>query len=307
LAARKFFYNGFGFNIGSELELPELTEVSDNRGFQDIEIEIGAIPYCEEMENNPYYHFVRDNTVLFNIPGKANFSIQDGNKITVSPIGGIDMDVIRLYILGTCMGVILIQRKIIPLHGSAVEVDGKAYVFVGESGAGKSTLASAFIKQGHRLLSDDVVPVSFSQNNVPTVIPAYPQQKLWQQSLDYFGKDSKNYRPIYERETKFSVPVESHFSTDVTPIAGVFELVIGRDKEIDLTINDDLQRIHILIQHTYRNFMIPRLQLIDWHFQSISKIIPQIEMYKLFRPAGDFTVDKLYSTILQAINKEEFV
>ena len=38
------------------------------------------------------------------------------------------------------MGALLMQRKILPLHGSAIAIDGKAYAFVGDSGAGKSTL-----------------------------------------------------------------------------------------------------------------------------------------------------------------------
>ena len=57
------------------------------------------------------------------------------------------------------MGAILMQRKILPLHGSAIAIDGKAYAIVGDSGAGKSTLASAFLKRGYQLLSDDVITV----------------------------------------------------------------------------------------------------------------------------------------------------
>ena len=50
--------------------------------------------------------------------------------------------------LGTCMGALLMQRKIFPFHGSAIAINGKAYAIVGDSGAGKSTLASAFLKKG---------------------------------------------------------------------------------------------------------------------------------------------------------------
>ena len=83
------------------------------------------------------------------------------------------------------MGTILMQRKMLPLHGSAIEIDGKVYAIVGDSGAGKSTLASAFLKQGYKLVSDDVIAVSLSQeNSIPYVTPAYPQQKLWQESLN---------------------------------------------------------------------------------------------------------------------------
>ena len=41
------------------------------------------------------------------------------------------------------------EKDILPLHGSAVAINGKAYAFMGNSGAGKSTLASALINQGY--------------------------------------------------------------------------------------------------------------------------------------------------------------
>ena len=77
-------------------------------------------------------------------------------------MNGANEDHVRLYILGTCMGALLLQRKILPLHGSAIAINGKAYAIVGDSGAGKSTLASAFLNKGYQLLSDDVIPVSLS-------------------------------------------------------------------------------------------------------------------------------------------------
>ena len=127
----------------------------------DVEIIIEETDFYKvDLESNPYQHFVINDEVMFNVPNIANFYIKDGNKIVVSPLGEIDEDVIRLYILGTCMGTILMQRKILPLHGSAIEIDGKVYAIVGDSGAGKSTLASAFLKQGYKLVSDDVIAVS---------------------------------------------------------------------------------------------------------------------------------------------------
>ena len=93
---------------------------------------------------------INKGLVMFQVPDIAIFAIQDGNKIFVSPMKEYEEDMIRLWILGTCMGAILMQRKVYPLHGSAVIINGKAYAFVGDSGAGKSTLASAFIQQGYQ-------------------------------------------------------------------------------------------------------------------------------------------------------------
>ena len=72
--------------------------------------------------------------------------MRGGNRISFSPAAGAEETAVRLYLLGTCMGALLFQRKLLPLHGSAVVINGKAYAFVGDSGAGKSTLAAAFLK-----------------------------------------------------------------------------------------------------------------------------------------------------------------
>ena len=81
---------------------------------------------------------------MIRIPDTAIFSIQEGKQIIVSPMGNTCEDKIRLYILGICMGALLMQRGILPLHGSAINIDGKVYAILGNSGAGKSTLAAAF-------------------------------------------------------------------------------------------------------------------------------------------------------------------
>ena len=219
------------------------------------------------------------------------FSCKMGRRLLSLLISNANEDQIRLYLLGTCMGVILLQRKILPLHGSVIAIDGKAYAFVGDSGAGKSTLASAFLKQGYQLLTDDVIAVQFNEENIPVVIPSYPQQKLWQESLDQFGVDSNQYRPLFARETKFSVPVESKFYREPLPLAGIFELIKTNDDELEIHSIQGLNRLHTLYYHTYRNFLIEPMGLMEWHFKTSTSLINKMELYQI-RTSG-FT---LYGT-----------
>ena len=44
-----------------------------------------------------------------------------------------------------------------PLHGTAVEIDGSAVLFIGRSGSGKSDLALRLIDRGAKLVGDDTV------------------------------------------------------------------------------------------------------------------------------------------------------
>ena len=203
------------------------------------------------------------------------------------------------------MGAILLQRKSFPLHGSAIAINGKAYAIVGESGAGKSTLASAFLREGYQLLSDDVIAVSLSQDEgTPIVTPSYPQQKLWQDSLNNFGMDKSAYRSIYGRETKYHVPVTLQFFDQPLALAGVFELVKSENNENKIQEINSLNRFSLLYSNTFRNFFIPDLGLMDWHFQTSAKIANLVELYRLERSTNSFSAPQLVSIILNTIKRE---
>lgn len=302
---KAFSYRGFGYNIFSEIKLPELIVVNEPIDQVDIMIEKGDLTQIWScLAGSDDYYAMEENRIFFKVPDVAVFSIEDGEKIVVSPFEGSDEDESRLYILGTCMGAILMQRKVFPLHGSAIAINGKAYAFVGESGAGKSTLASAFIKNGYELLSDDVIAVSFSSDQIPFVTPSYPQQKLWHESLSEFGMESENFRPLFGRETKFSVPVTSNFYCDRIPLAGVFELIITEDEKIGIHPINGLERLHTLFRNTYRNLFIKPLGLMDWHFKNSTNIINHLPLYQLKRSTLSFTAPELVSLVLKIINEE---
>jgi hypothetical protein len=306
---RKAVYKAFGFKIISDIPLPELPlQVSSNHEYNsDIEIRINNL--CELrnlLKDKPYQHIVQDNKVMFNIPEVGFFTIFKGNTVIVDPIQGVDEGLLRLYLLGSCMGALLMQRGILPLHGSGVVINGKVYAFVGDSGAGKSTLAAAFLNEGFKLVSDDIIAISFFHNSdIPVVIPGYPQQKLWLQSLEQLEIESNNLLPIYQRETKFSVPVLTKFSDKTMPLGGIFELVKSDCKQGEILTIKKLQKIHTLFRHTYRNFLVPRLGLMDWQFQTTTKVCNMTKLYQLSRPNVGFSTTQLISLIKSQLEENE--
>lgn len=302
---QKTSYKAFGFNILSDIFLPELPK-PENDGEADIFIEYKNLTSTwEKLSKESQYFVLKEDLILFRLPEKAIFMIKNGNKIYYTPMNNTTEDQIRLYLLGTCMGAILMQRKILPLHGSAVAINGEAYAIVGDSGAGKSTLASVFLKKGFHLISDDVIPVTLNEKNIPMITPAYPQQKLWQESLDQFNVESSQYRPIVERESKYAVPVLNQFASKQLPLAGVFELVKTENDVIEFNPIQNLQCLQTLYSHTYRNFFIPPLGLLDWHFNITAKICESISLYQLCRPVSRFSALDLAEIILSTVKKEE--
>lgn len=295
-------YTAFGFNILSEFLLPELIQMQIKESQIDLIIkkeDLSSI-WSKHVKTDTYYYF-DDNFCMIRVPNVGIYKIENGNTISVSPFLQVEDDHVRLYILGTCMGIILMQRKILPLHGSCIAIDGKAYAFVGDSGVGKSTLASVFIKRGFKLLTDDVIAVNLSAEHIPVVTPSYPHQKLWQESLDKVGMNSNQFNPIYGRETKFTVPVTTSFHNKILPLAGIFTLSIGEQEEINISSVRNLERLPILFYNTYRQFIIPRLNLTNWHFNFSTKIVNKLSFYHISRPSTRFTSEELADDILSLL------
>ncbi|UJF33934.1 HPr kinase/phosphorylase [Paenibacillus hexagrammi] len=257
---RTLVYRAFGFNMASEIPLPEVLLISHEHVQPDVRIMLGDLQdiWNEYGKQGEYYAYLDEQFLLY-VPEIAIFSVRGGEEITVSPLNGAKEHQIRLYLLGTCMGAILMQKRILPLHGSAVVIDGKGYAFIGESGAGKSTLACGLIQRGYSLLSDDVIAISWGgpDRQIPIVIPSYPQQKLWQESFDYLGMSPADCENLYE--TKYALPVPQVFQSDRIPLGGIFELNKSDQSGIQIKACSGLQCLPILHMHTYRNFLLPLL------------------------------------------------
>jgi hypothetical protein len=73
-----------------------------------------------------------------------------------------DTELASLF-MGSVLAVALALKGCCVLHGSAVEVGGRALAFVGASGMGKTTVAAMFCVAGARLVTDDVLRVECRQ------------------------------------------------------------------------------------------------------------------------------------------------
>ncbi|PWV90639.1 hypothetical protein DFQ01_14022 [Paenibacillus cellulosilyticus] len=297
-------YDAFGMRIACCIEMPELFACEAPVGEQpDVDVVIGDLTdaWSRYGQQGGYYGFGEGLFLLY-VPGAAIFEVRDGRRITISPFPEADDRTIRLYLLGTCMGMILIQRRTIPLHGSAIVMDGQAYAFVGESGAGKSTLAAALINSGFQLMTDDVIAVSLDSSGggaLPIVHSAYPQQKLWQNSLEKLEMEAGHYRTIYSN--KFAVPVADRFYVGTLPLAGIFELGPTDKSEVDFKPCVGLDKLRILHQHTFRRFLIDYIGEQQWHFRTLSAIADRVPVYQLYRPAEGFTVSHLMTRVLDTV------
>jgi hypothetical protein len=94
------------------------------------------------------------------------FIAPDGRFISCGLRGDTFSEAYISYLLSFAFSCALLQMGDEALHATVIESDGQAIGFLGESGAGKSTLASYFLGKGSRLVTDDLLRVTFSDQSV---------------------------------------------------------------------------------------------------------------------------------------------
>jgi len=103
-----FSYFTYGLGIRSTLPLPELTAAEVGC---DVDVNIAGddrIP-LEAVGKEQHIRIAPEEAIIA-LQGIGVFLIRGGREITVIPAPGADDSLLRLFILGTVMGVLLYQR-----------------------------------------------------------------------------------------------------------------------------------------------------------------------------------------------------
>jgi hypothetical protein len=201
-----FLYSLFGLRLRSNLPLPGVTATSLYADHYDVELHLG-IPLQSTGETLP------DSEVLTYTSSEANaagepalriMSVGLGEFIRLAYEDGTEFWLDRKrehvwatwpdtsslenttsYLLGPVLGLVLRLRGVTCLHASAVALEDRSVAFVGAPGAGKSTTAAAFGRQGHGILSDDIVALTENEGAF-LVMTGCPYLRLWPESVKMF-------------------------------------------------------------------------------------------------------------------------
>lgn len=219
-----FSYIAYGLGIHSALPLPEL--MASEAG-EDVVVRLGKVdrlPSSVDATGCGFWataeeacHFLED---------AGAFLARGGREIIVDPASAADERVLRLSILGPALALVLHQRGRFVLHASAIAMHGGAVAFLGGRGWGKSTLAAALYAQGHSLLADDVTALTVRMG-CPTVLPGFPQLKLWPEVVVSLGQAPETLprlHPLFEKRAR---RVTWEFSRMDFPLRCIYVLAPG--------------------------------------------------------------------------------
>ncbi len=282
------FYTGFGLQIASEIEFIELLP-SDAKD-PDIFIRYGTLPdnIFPEFEQTKIYTLFRENEFLLYIPGIAKYRALEGKEITVDTCKDADKESIRLFLLSITMAALLTQRKKILLHASAILLNGKLVLFVGDSGAGKSSTVAELSKRGYTLFSDDVCVLENVSGKTDGMYAysSYPMMKLWEDTVQKL--DDKQFDKTYKirpQVSKYGQFFHEQFSKSPYPIKMIFVLnpVESQTGEYAAKKIAGLEAFEYLSKNTYRRQFLHEHSLQALHLKLLSSLVQSSEIILLTR------------------------
>lgn len=289
-------YSAFGLSIASELPLPELLTSSEKLTHTaDVRVTFGKVSKGGINEANMAYPYYQSNehSLWLNIPNVARYLVTHGNSITIEPVVSGNEDNIRLFLLGSCMGGILMQRNLLPLHANAIKVGYHCISFTGPSGIGKSTLSAAFMKRGYCVLADDVCAIN--QENL--VVPSYPHIKLWMDTTQNFGIKTDMLRKISPDLDKFSVPLKEQFQRSCLPLKKVYVLNSHDLNTFEFKKLKSVEKVPALQHNIYRYYYLKNFGKTKKHIQRIAQLASLVDVTQITRPSTGFQLDGLIEAI----------
>ena len=253
------------------------------RAAVDVELKLGPVPPVECAEpvgvivNGPAHA-----TVV--AAGIGRFLVSNGRSITADILPTAQPGPVETMILGPVLGALSYQRGIVSLHSNAILVHGRVVALSGRSGAGKSSLAAVLIQRGHRLISDDVLPVLKTPDGC-WGLPSNQNLRLWGTTLEFLGqpKDGLRRAADGEREKYFlSSPEKTARSW---PLAALVWLESGIAETEALNLQSGPRRARTIFKAAYRQHLAKDFARLG-HDAIIDLSMPGVKVYEFLRPRG---------------------
>lgn len=276
-----YHYTVYGLNIGSELELPELTPA---RMMQpEVAIGFGTVPeHLPGIRGSGVLFEAAFNDFLIKFEGIGRFRVQNGNRITIQAEKEALVSDIRLVLLGSGMGSLLHQRGVLAIHGSAITDGRHTAIISGPSGSGKSTLAAGLFELGYSVIADDISVIYGNGKAQFNIAAGMPHLKLWKDVLTHLNLSGNltKVRPQLEKYRK-PIPLPQEESPYLSKV-----IMLNPSNERNFSYAEVLgrEKFHLLRSNTYRLRFIDKMDQTEVHFRNLSHLVNSIQMVQVNRP-----------------------
>jgi hypothetical protein len=295
-------YRAFGLNIRSDWPLPSLA--SGTFADADLHIRHEAIePHLGQEWHANKKVFKNWEAAparfLMKINGVANYLAKDGNSIFIERTHkDVDDDAVTAYMMGSIMAAILQQRKVTLLHGSSVQMNGRAAIFAGSSGIGKSTLAAKLMTRGHALIADDVAAITKDDNYGLSITPAFPTSRLWHDAVAKVSLEANVKQRVRPELDKYLVSTDN-YCDKLQPISAIYILRQVNEPDIRIVRIEKRKSHHLLNLQGFRNGFLKGHVSYDHHFQMIIDLASSVPVFEVHRPITGFELNALADAVIE--------
>lgn len=218
-------------------------------------------PVYQRGHNYPFtLHRPRRDSLFVRWPGLGDFLIEGrGRRVYACAAPGAPPGELRDLVVTTIASFALVERGVETLHASAVEVNGRAIAFAGRAGSGKSSLAALLAGRGHRLLTDDVLPVVRRGRGV-VAYPALPEIKLEPDSAPGLGLNARRLRRFPRYSKRY---LAAPLATGPRPLAVIYfpRLVKSPRSAVRLRPLSFADAFRTLLGHSFTAALLTRRRL----------------------------------------------
>lgn len=299
-----YIYKVYGLTIASDMEFLQLIQMPPEfQGTIDVTIKKGVIPdvVLEKERQKINYDFGSDFSYLCN--KTCRFIVENGRSITYMLKEGKSAMSLSTFILGYGLSMLALQRGQLAIHCSAISKDGKACLICGEPGAGKSTVTSVLLKQGWKLMADDMAVVD-TRDGITYVHPAFPYQKLCKDAAISQGYCLEEEIYIDEYKDKYLVRYKDEFSTEEKPLVNLIYLVIGdENSNVERKEISGLDSFYVCTENLFLRKLLREKKYQPGIGQLALKMAGSIAIKQVIRPYGKDTLTEIIDCIQTIVSE----
>ncbi len=295
----KHYYCAYGLGIRSALSLPELTPgVASKTESGEVAIRLGPVGSPPaQLDPAGFGFWAAGDEACHFLEKVGAFLVRGGREIVIDPAPGVEERLLRLSLLGPAFALLLHQRGFLVMHASVVARGDTAVAILGKSGWGKSTIAGALYAKGYDLVADDVAAVQLDEEGA-SVLPGFPQVKLWPEAATLLGETPEHLPLLHPSFDKRAWRTSRGFSLEPRRLEHIYVLATGPDPAIaPLTPREACFE---LLGHWYgHRFGEGLLQgnSAALHLRQCAQLASRVSTHRLYRSGGPATLLRLADRI----------
>lgn len=242
----------------------------------------GAVP--ESLDGLPValgHNRIGQDAFLLREPEVA-FLYRRGEGVIVARGPGWSAQVEELFLNGSVFAAVASLNGLLPLHASAVAIDGLVVAFTAPTGGGKSTQVAGLTGLGLPLFCDDTLVVQVEADGALLCLPGHKRMKLWPDAVALTG--STALEQVSEDYAKFYVTPGGSAIAEPLPLGALVFLEDG--PEPDLAVIGGGEKIARLSDDHYTREMFREANAMDpaAQFALQARIARALPMYRFARP-----------------------